>query len=209
MSQQRSGQPDLDRRLVRERLEGGAVLGLGGLAVGRLQSFASLIVISAGVGISRSRNARIADSDKTPTNESRTRPSTSPKTAGIERMPKAEATWGNSSVFAFTKRNFPSYSAASRSRIGPSVRHGPHHSAQKSITTGRSEDPSITSFSKVSCVVSMTFGVFVLINPSLPSRGRSKYDRSGLGLRQELWDQDSDVNHPTLAGRIPMLRFLV
>ena len=34
----------------------------------------------------------------------------------------------------------PSYSAASSSMIGATMRQGPHHSAQKSMTTGFSDE---------------------------------------------------------------------
>ncbi len=41
------------------------------------------------------------------------------------------------------------------SRIGPSVLHGPHHSAQRSTTTGTERDRSTTSVGKVASVTSM------------------------------------------------------
>jgi len=39
--------------------------------------------------------------------------------------------------------------------IGVSCRHGPHHGAQKSISTGWRFDSSMTSFTKVWVVVSL------------------------------------------------------
>ena len=46
------------------------------------------------------------------------------------------------------------FSAAASSSTGPSDLHGPHHSAQKSTTTGASFDASITSVSKLFSVTS-------------------------------------------------------
>src|SRR5262245_8218290 len=60
----------------------------------------------------------------------------------------------------------PARFPASASMIGPSVRHGPHHGAQKSTTTGISRERSITSRSKVAVVTSMYVRPFV----SLPGR---------------------------------------
>src|SRR5437867_13252975 len=49
----------------------------------------------------------------------------------------------------FTSKNLPAYSFASFSSSGPNCRHGPHHGAQKSTTTGNSLDFRSTSASKV------------------------------------------------------------
>lgn len=56
------------------------------------------------------------------------------------------------SVSAFATINFPSYSFAMFSKVGPRALQGPHHSAQKSTRTGVSLLFSITSFSNVSSV---------------------------------------------------------
>src|SRR6476469_4161462 len=61
-----------------------------------------------------------------------------------------EGVTGFSSTFIFTKVTFSPCSAASSSRIGPTWRHGPHHSAQKSTRTGLSD--LRTSASKLSSV---------------------------------------------------------
>src|SRR5262245_40244403 len=42
-------------------------------------------------------------------------------------------------MFSFATVSCPSYSPASSSRIGATTRHGPHHGAQKSTTTGVSD----------------------------------------------------------------------
>src|SRR5699024_4033514 len=46
----------------------------------------------------------------------------------------------------------PSYSPANSSTTGPTMRQGPHHSAQKSPNTGLSESAFMTSSSKESSV---------------------------------------------------------
>ena len=107
---------------------------------------------------SRSSQALIAASGCTPTKPSTAWPSRTANTAGIDRTPKSAASPGSRSVSTLARTNRPPYSAASRSSTGPSIRHGPHHSAQKSITTGTSDDRSITSRWKFSDVASMTHG---------------------------------------------------
>src|SRR5258707_14373832 len=46
---------------------------------------------------------------------------------------------GLSSTLSFATDNLPLFSLAMSSRTGAIILHGPHHSAQKSITTGMSE----------------------------------------------------------------------
>ena len=87
---------------------------------------------------------------------SATAPSRTPKTAGMDRTPNWPATSGFWSILTLASRNLPPYSPASFSRIGLSIRQGPHQGAQKSTTTGTVEDRSITSRTKVSDVASMT-----------------------------------------------------
>src|SRR5690625_6278540 len=59
--------------------------------------------------------------------------------AGILRIQYLTETSGLWSTFTFPIFAFPSYSPASSSTIGPIIRHGPHHSAQKSTRTGWAE----------------------------------------------------------------------
>ena len=66
---------------------------------------------------------------------------------GMLRMLYLAATIGFSSVFSLRKRTLPSYSPASSFTIGATMRHGPHHGAQKSTSTGTSA--LITSVSNV------------------------------------------------------------
>src|ERR1700728_3496140 len=59
---------------------------------------------------------------------------------------------GCSSVFNLTNFALPAFAAATFSTIGPSMRHGPHHGAQKSTSTGWLL--CSTSVSKLVCVTS-------------------------------------------------------
>ena len=52
-----------------------------------------------------------------------------------------------------------SVSSTTFSRIGPSVRHGPHHDAHRSTTTVASVERSSTSVSKVASVTSMAIRI--------------------------------------------------
>jgi hypothetical protein len=58
---------------------------------------------------------------------------------GIDVIRYEAAVCGFSSTFSLTKRMLSPCSADSSSRIGDTMRHGPHHSAQKSTTTGLSD----------------------------------------------------------------------
>src|SRR4051794_36118704 len=68
--------------------------------------------------------------------------------------PKAEAICGFSSMLTLARTTWPSVSSTTFSMIGPSVRHGPHHGAQRSTTTGTCCDRSMTSAWKVASVTS-------------------------------------------------------
>src|SRR5215472_928893 len=62
---------------------------------------------------------------------------------GIDVMPNACARSGCASVSTLAKTRSPCFSEA-RSKIGPNIRHGPHHDAQKS-TRARSAPPTTSS----------------------------------------------------------------
>src|SRR5262245_26327760 len=66
-----------------------------------------------------------------------------------------EASSWLSSTFTLPTLARPAYSSASCSMLGPIIRHGPHHTAQKSTSTGTLL-PS-TSLCQLSLVNSMTF----------------------------------------------------
>src|SRR4051794_30633325 len=55
---------------------------------------------------------------------------------GIPRTANWFGESGLSSMLTFATVNFPANSVASSSSAGPIILHGPHHSAQKSTSTG-------------------------------------------------------------------------
>ncbi len=75
-------------------------------------------------------------------------------TAGIDWMPSWPAICGCLSMSIFTSFTAPPAARTAFSSTGVSDLQGPHHSAQKSTSTGRFFDSSITSFMKVCVVVS-------------------------------------------------------
>src|SRR3954466_8803073 len=73
---------------------------------------------------------------------------------GIERMPSLPAIAGFSSILSLATLILPCISVAISSSDGAIIRQGPHHSAQKSTTTG-----SLDFNSALSNVESVTFAV--------------------------------------------------
>ena len=57
----------------------------------------------------------------------------------------------------------PGVSSTTFSRMGPSVRHGPHHEAHRSTTTVVWVERSSTSVSKVASVTSMVIGILAVV----------------------------------------------
>src|SRR5205085_851512 len=76
-------------------------------------------------------------------------------TAGMPCTWKACDTPGFSSTLTFTSSTWPPVASMTFSMIGPRVRHGPHHGAHRSITTGTVSDRSSTSASNVASVRSI------------------------------------------------------
>src|SRR5690606_22675559 len=89
--------------------------------------------------------------------------------AGIFRIPYFTEISGLLSTFTFPTTAFPSYSVAISSTTGPTMRQGPHHSAQKSISTGLSDFK--TSSSKLPSVISNA----IIFNFSNFSLNKNKY----------------------------------
>src|SRR5688572_8880190 len=77
-------------------------------------------------------------------------------------IPYSAATRGFSSTFIFTTEILSACSPAISSRIGETWRHGPHHSAQKSTTTGLSADR--TSALKLSSVTVLVLAPTVFLS---------------------------------------------
>ncbi len=82
-------------------------------------------------------------------------PLTKAMTAGIDWMPICPGIAGCSSMFILTSLTLPLAALTTFSRIGVSCLQGPHHGAQKSISTGWRFDSSMTSFMKAWVVVSL------------------------------------------------------
>src|ERR1700681_2632092 len=78
------------------------------------------------------------------------------------------ATSGLSSMLSLTMRTAPLAARTAFSRIGPSCLHGPHHGAQKSTTTGCSNDASTTSVIKVAVVTSWIGAAAAAPSPAPP-----------------------------------------
>ena len=81
-------------------------------------------------------------------------PLTKAITAGIDWMPIWPGIAGCSSIFILTSLALPLAAFTTFSSTGVSCLQGPHHGAQKSTSTGRRLDSSITSLTKVWVVVS-------------------------------------------------------
>ena len=71
---------------------------------------------------------------------------------------KAAAVCWFVSTSTLASTTLPPVSSITFSRIGPSVLHGPHHSAQRSTTTGTCLERSTTSVGKVASVTSIDMG---------------------------------------------------
>src|SRR5215218_3395723 len=112
---------------------------------------------------------------------------------GIERTSYCAEICGFSSVLSLTTLR-SSRSALISSRIGATMRHGPHHGAQKSTSTGVSASRtsawklvSVTSLMlpAMSAVAPVAGGRKVASESIVPGSGRSVTDRKLPGQRQE------------------------
>lgn len=81
--------------------------------------------------------------EEPPEERSISRPPTKTAKVGIERILMLPAMPGCVSVFTFATSNSPAARPASFMTSGATIRHGPHHGAQKSTSTGR--DALLTS----------------------------------------------------------------
>ena len=100
---------------------------------------------SASDGSSSSRNRATAAGGCAPVNSETTAPSLNALTAGMPWIRNAPARRWFASVSSFASAIFPPRSFTAASSTGASWRHGPHHSAQKSTTTGSVRERSTTS----------------------------------------------------------------
>src|SRR5882762_11998718 len=89
-----------------------------------------------------SRNAASWDFDSAPTFCASTVPFLNRISVGMPRMPNLGGVCGFSSMLILATLIRSPYSLAISSRIGAIILHGPHHSAQKSSSTGLTSGPS-------------------------------------------------------------------
>src|SRR5262249_17055587 len=94
------------------------------------------------------------DSVLTPTSRSTSLPPLKISTVGIAEMRSPPGVSWFSSVFNLPILTLPPTSLATFSIVGATIRHGPHHGAQKSIITGTAE--SRTSDFQLASVNSIT-----------------------------------------------------
>ncbi len=129
---------------------------------------------SASEGTSLSRNAEICAGGMAPVNWDTTLPSLEcldVRDPAHAETPAGAAGWRRSPPSQV--RPAPSRFATSASMAGPSARHGPHHSAQKSTTTGTSCERSMTFASKSASVTSETTNRDYLasgLRPAIPGK---------------------------------------
>src|SRR5690606_10304559 len=82
-------------------------------------------------------------------------------TVGMLRTPYFDAKSWLASTSTFPTTAFPSKSVANSSIVGPNILHGPHHSAQKSTTTGLSDFN--TTSSNVASVISKAISNYLML----------------------------------------------
>src|SRR6185312_10107871 len=88
----------------------------------------------------------IASLEVAPTIRSSSLPPLKRIMVGMLLIPYCPETCGLSSTFSFTMVALPAYFSATATSVGARARHGPHHSAQKSTSTGVLD--SNTSFAR-------------------------------------------------------------
>src|SRR4029078_5381149 len=109
-----------------------------------------------------SKKAESCDLDTAPTFCASTVPFLNRMRVGIPRMPNLGGVWGFSSMLSFATLMRSLYSLAISSRIGAIILQGPHHSAQKSRSTGFSD--LSTSWENVASVVCTMCGLLTRLN---------------------------------------------
>src|SRR5580765_2327285 len=80
-----------------------------------------------------------------PTTDSTTWPPLKIKMVGMPRIWNLNEMFGFSSTLSLPTVTLPAYSVASASTVGPRRLHGPHHSAQKSTSTGGADFSTLSS----------------------------------------------------------------
>src|SRR5438093_3737500 len=111
-----------------------------------------------------------------PTTDSTTWPPLKMRMVRIPRIWNLNETFGFSSTFSLPTVTLPAYSLASASTVGASRLHGPHHSAQKSTSTGAPDFSTLSS--KLPSVKVCTFSV-AIASPQLAASPRPEPLRDG------------------------------
>ncbi len=97
------------------------------------------------LGSELSTHRRSSPSGAAPVRRSTTVPPSTSRKVGIDCTPKRRASTGEVSTFTLTSFNRPDKSRATCSRAGLTIRHGPHHSAHISTSTGMAASSTISS----------------------------------------------------------------
>src|SRR5262245_64975306 len=97
-----------------------------------------------------------------PTNWSTTAASRTANTAGMPSIGNCAVIAGFSSVLTLATTTRPPNSSATCANSGDNARHGGHHGAQKSTTTGTSCDRATTAEANSSSDTSTTYGDFAM-----------------------------------------------
>ena len=94
------------------------------------------------------------------------------------RASKREAVRGFSSTFSLANRTRPASSEASWSSTGASIRHGPHHGAHRSSTTGNGQrSTSCVNVASVTVTGLVSMGTGVLHRPHTGLSPASTFSR--------------------------------
>src|SRR5206468_5700839 len=128
-----------------------------------------------------------------PTICSFTWPSLMTSSVGIPRILKRAAVEPFASTSSLPTLTRPLYSAAMESTVGASARHGAHHAAQKSTSTGVVD--FTTSDSKLESVISTVFSPMSPPKKFYSSREESPKSIGGYLLYEGLSGNDVDLRH--------------
>ena len=120
-----------------ERQAGVGAAGSSSSARRRSSSPPASTSASASDGSSASRKRATAGGGCAPVNSETISPSLNALTAGMPWIRNAAARRGFASVSSLASATLPARSLTACSSTGVSCRHGPHHAAQKSTTTGQ------------------------------------------------------------------------
>src|SRR4051812_16827602 len=97
-----------------------------------------------------------------PTTDSTTCPPLKMRMVGMPRIWNLKEILGFSSTLSLPTVTLPAYSVARASTVGPSRLHGPHHSAQKSTSTGGADFSTLSS--KFPSVKVCTFSAAIVVS---------------------------------------------